>query len=133
MILHVKFFINLPIGQRYCGLSDGYYHEPGEWKERTPYKGNAPPSIFFILLSYRDFAAGTIFFFQDCGNMFLMVGIMASGRWLVSSYRKSHIEFADLIWAQSDQQFVCKCKEITQPIRGQEMVGIQQSVTVSKH
>ena len=37
-------------------------------------------------------------------------------------------EFAHLIWAKSNQRFVCKCAKCAQQIRSQEMTGIQQSM-----
>ena len=38
---------------------------------------------------------------------------------------EAHNEFVHLIWAESNQQFVYKCAESAQQIRGQEMTGIQ--------
>ena len=41
---------------------------------------------------------------------------------------ESHNECTYQVWHQCNQQFVCKYAETAQPIRGQEAVGIQQSI-----
>ena len=43
--------------------------------------------------------------------------------------REAHNELAHQIWGKSDQGFLRKCMETTQPIRGQKMMDIQWSIT----